>query len=106
MTVETSVTVKDMQDKWTLHCGNGDATKQLQLKQQNASCMVVVVVMVATLSWKGNMGLYVHRNHEGLLGTGKLGVEASRSNIYSLHCHHQSDYAKRWAAVSSILMFH
>ena len=22
---------------------------------------------------KGNMGLYVHRNHEGLLGTGKLG---------------------------------
>ena len=22
---------------------------------------------------KGNMGLYVHRNHSGLLGTGKLG---------------------------------
>ena len=30
-----------------------------------------------------NMGLYVHRNHSGLLGTGNL-----ISNTYWLHCHH------------------
>ena len=56
---------------------------------------------------EGNMGLYVHRNHSGLLGTGKLG--GSRIFIsynYSLHCHHQNDSALRWAAVWAILMFH
>ena len=51
--------------------------------------------------WKeGNMGLYVHRNHEGLLGTGKLGGrEFFVSNTYLLHCHNQNDSALRWAAV-------
>ena len=50
----------------------------------------------------GNMGLYVHRNHYGLLGTGKLGgggVGNFMSSTYSLYCHHQIDSALRWAAV-------
>ena len=52
--------------------------------------------------WEGNMGLYVHRNHSGLLGTGKLGEGGAGifiSNTYSLPCHHQNDSALRWAAV-------
>ena len=49
---------------------------------------------------EGNVGLYVHRNHKGLLGTGKFGGSGIFiSNTYSLHCHHQNDYALRWAAV-------
>ena len=45
---------------------------------------------------KGNMGLYVHRNHKGLLGTGKLGGQEFISNTYSLQYHHQNDSALRW----------
>ena len=50
------------------------------------------------------MGLYVHRNHEDLLGTGKLGGGGVRnfiSNTYLLHCHHQIDSALRWAGCVS-----
>ena len=50
----------------------------------------------------GNFGLDVHRNHSGLLGTGRLGGFRNYiSNTYSLHCHHQNDSALKWA----ILMF-
>ena len=60
----------------------------------------------SSTSFKGNIGLYVHRNHWGLLGTGKLGVRYFKSNTYSLHCHHLNDSALRWAVVWAILMFH
>ena len=60
-----------------------------------------------SLAKEGNTVLYVHRNHQGLLGTGKLGGSGIFiSNTYSLHCHHQNDSALRWAAVWDIIMFH
>ena len=49
----------------------------------------------------GNMGLYVHRNHQGVLGTGKLGGSGFFiSNTYSLHRHHQNDCRKEGSCVS------
>ena len=48
---------------------------------------------------EGNMGLYVHRNHEGLLGTGSWGVRNFISNMYSLRCHHHNDSADTQADV-------
>ena len=54
----------------------------------------------------GNFGLDVHRNHSGLLGTGRLGGFRNYiSNTYSLHCHHRIDSSLRWAGVWAILMF-
>ena len=50
---------------------------------------------------KENTGLYVHRNHSGLLRTGKLGVRNFISNIYSLQCNHQNDSALRWESCVS-----
>ena len=53
------------------------------------------VIMQCAPSIRRKHGLYVHRNHEGLLGTGKLGSGEFFfiSNTYSLHCHHQNDSA-------------
>ena len=57
---------------------------------------------------KGNMGLYAHRNHEDLLGSGNLegrGLE----RIHLSPTHHAVTTrmtALRWAAVLTILMFH
>ena len=54
-----------------------------------------------------NVGLYVHRNHSGLLGTGKLGGSGLFiSNTYSPHCHQQNSSALRRPAVWDILMCH
>ena len=48
------------------------------------------------LAATGNMGLYVHRN---LIRGGEVGGSGIFiSNTYSLHCHHQNDFAFRWAA--------
>ena len=65
--------------------------------------------------------VYVHKNYNSLLGTGRKGEGAwrwgKREIIYiSLHCHHQNYYrytvttrmtcVLRWAAMRAILMFH
>ena len=40
-------------------------------------------------------------------GRGYGGGEGRGKNIYlSLHCHHLSDSALRWAVMTAILMFH
>ena len=62
-------------------------------------------VILAVQQQEGNMGLYVHRNHYGLLGTESGGV----GNFYILS---PTRYAiitrmtpERWAAVRAIFMF-
>ena len=69
-----------------------------------------LAVTVVASSARRNMGLNIHRNHQGLLGTGKcvcvyvwvgrgrLGMFISSTHL--LHCHHQNDCIKVGSCVS------
>ena len=61
--------------------------------------MILIRHKPSCLCLESHIGLHVHRDHKGLLWTGKLGGRES-ANSYSLHCHHQNDCIKVGSYVS------